>query len=188
MRPAQKAWIATHHLFFAPIRKEASCGFESRSLDSESRVLTVTPRDHLDCSTAGGILKQGYDKTRACWRAVCVRGGIQCVPLKRRCKAVSSKHRSHFGSRYTLGGCACAGLPLRRRRLGIGWVGPRTQQALHVLTAWDPLRSPSQASFPPLSPPVSAPALPHPHALLPRGHSRSRADLNRDRWIQSPEC
>ena len=32
-----------------PLHKEASRGFEPRSLDSESRVLTVTPRGRLTC-------------------------------------------------------------------------------------------------------------------------------------------
>ena len=32
-----------------PLYKEASRGFEPRSLDSESRVLTVTPRGQLTC-------------------------------------------------------------------------------------------------------------------------------------------
>ena len=98
-------WIPDTH---APTRNKerASRGFDPRSLDSESRVLTVTPRGHSMCFAERNSAQQ-----------ICSFGllGASCAVA---CNATSS---SDFASEQEL-------------------------------------------------------------------HKRPRADLNRDRWIQSPEC
>ena len=46
---------AVHPILGPPAKKEASRGFEPRSLDSESRVLTVTPRGRLTHTQPGAV-------------------------------------------------------------------------------------------------------------------------------------
>ena len=82
--------------------------------------------------------------------------------LERSCKLKTNQHRSHFGSRYTLGCCACAGLPLQRWRSNVGLLRPCAKQAINVLVS---LGNPCLLPFPYSNPPLSSLALPC--SLLP---------------------
>ena len=63
--------------------------------------------------------------------------------LKRYCQLSKDEHRSHFGSRYTLGCCACAGLPLQRWRSNVGLLRPCAKQTSNWLVSLgEPLPSP----------------------------------------------
>ena len=63
-------FLSSWRLRRAPRLHQVSRGFEPRSLDSESRVLTVTPRDHLDESERWDSTGTERQRSLVCgWRA-----------------------------------------------------------------------------------------------------------------------
>ena len=156
-----------HSLFssFFKIWRETSRGFEPRSLDSESRVLTVTPRGRLPQKTSGSDC--------SLWKYT-----LGLVPLEER----EHFERSHVLLRSLTHLIGCLGLSER----GAIWYRERP---LNKRYPW-----------------VGKDSFSHRDALKQRrwccrtqccilfsvqfstSGARPRADLNRDRWIQSPEC
>ena len=124
----------------APADTQVSRGFEPRSLDSESGVLTVTPRDHLNLEPF--LVQDLESHRRLCWSR---QGGgtLGAHAVPRPCSG-PNRNRSH-------------GLTNKAQR-------------------------PAQKHMACLAP--SIPTWWH-GACRYKGFC---ADLNRDRWIQSPEC
>ena len=126
---------------------EVSRGFDPRSLDSDSRVLTVTPIDHLNLEPF--LVRELASHRRLCWSR---RGGDTGRACCSRPCSGPNRNRSH-------------GQTNKARRPAQEHKKCRSQGVTGMFGSVDS------------------------HMVSRRSQiQRSRADLNRDRWIQSPEC
>ena len=140
-------------------RAQVSRGFEPRSLDSESRVLTVTPRDQLHLMqprwhTAAQPCTGPATSTCRAWRP------------RRHCPCPPAGWDACRGWMQMAGPwpTAVAAWPTGRLRSRSCGHGPVNQSGRHGAGTRLETRPPGPEQ------------------------GRSRADLSRDRWIQSPEC
>ena len=138
---------------------QVSRGFEPRSLDSESRVLTVTPRDQLHLMqprwhTAAQPCTGPATSTCRAWRP------------RRHCPCPPAGWDACRGWMQMAGPwpTAVAAWPAGRLRSRSCGHGPVNQSGRHGARTRLEMGPPGPEQ------------------------GRSRADLSRDRWIQSPEC
>ena len=145
--------------YLMPHAQQVSRGFEPRSLDSESRVLTVTPRDQLHLMqprwhTAAQPCTGPATSTCRAWRP------------RRHCPCPPAGWDACRGWMQMAGPwpTAVAAWPAGRLRSRSCGHGPVNQSGRHGARTRLEMGPPGPEQ------------------------GRSRADLSRDRWIQSPEC